>query len=238
MYRLIAIVQARTSSTRLPRKIFTKIGDKFLLEHVIDRLRLAKNVSDIIIATTTKPCDDEICEWADLHDIKYFRGDENNVLERYYLCAREFACERFVRVTSDCPFLDPSIIDRLITLSEKNNCDYASLHGGGERVFPHGLDLEVVRFEALQKAYNEARSKLDKEHVCTYLYKTSPDDFRLCAIEPLGGERDPSIRITVDTKQDLLAMRELYTLLPKDFNAKTIVKIYQNNPHLKEINRV
>ncbi len=233
------IIQARTGSSRLPAKVLLDLGrGKTVLDWVIDRASLVRGVDKIIVATTTKPQDDAIERLCAARGVACFRGDEANVLKRYYDCAHAFGLDIVVRVTSDCPFLDPGIVERLLDLSAAKNADYVSLHGGAKRLFAHGLDAEVIKFSALERSYQNAREPKDLEHVCTYMYQTAAKDFVLGALTPEAGEYAPDLRITIDTPQDLTAARELVKFLPPNFSAKDIVQIYQQNPYLKEINPV
>lgn len=232
------IVQARNTSTRLPGKV-TKILDykngTSVLEEVISRLKRAKMVDTIIVATTVNPDDDSIVGIAKKAGVNVFRGSENDVLERFYLAAEENDLDAVIRITSDCPFVDPGVIDRLVEFYRDGNFDYAS--NCIKRTFPHGLDCEVFSFEALKKAYNETEfneeDKFYREHVTTFIH-TQPELFKLGS---LTDEEDNSgIRITVDTKQDYLLACILKSYLGDEYTYKDILRHYDEKPFLSEIN--
>lgn len=223
-------------STRLPGKILKDLGGKKVLEHVVDRCRLSKKVEDVIVATSTLEKDNATEDFLKSKKIKYFRGDERDVLKRYFYCAKEHQLDLVVRVTADCPFLDPDILDRLIELSIKEDADYTSISNSTFRSFPHGVEAEVIKFSALQRAFEEATSDFDKEHVCPYIHKTKREEFKISLLKAKEQETYPEVRITLDTPQDYEACKELLKFLSKDFSTADIVKIYKENPYLKEIN--
>lgn len=232
------IVQARNTSTRLPGKV-TKILNyekgSTVLEEVISRLKRAESIDSIIIATTVNPDDDSIVKIAEKTGVNVFRGSENDVLERFYLAATENSLDSVIRITSDCPFVDPGVLDRLVKLFREGGYDYAS--NCVKRTFPHGLDCEVFTFEALKKAYDETdyseADKFYREHVTTYLH-TQPDQF---SIGSLTDEEDNSqIRITVDTRNDYLLACVLKTYLGEEYTYRDIVAQYKVKPFLSEIN--
>ena len=168
------IIQARTSSTRLPKKILLDLpmGSGInVLQHVIRRVKHCKNIDELIVATSTEVEDEEIVKIAKKEQIQSFQGDLYNLISRYYFAAKKFKLDIIVRITSDCPCIDPYIIDLLIENHIKNKVDYSSTSTDDQRSFPHGLDVEVLNFTTLEKIYNEVQDKDDKEHVGTYIRK-------------------------------------------------------------------
>lgn len=230
------IIQARTGSTRLPQKVLLDLQGKPILKMVLQQAQKIKKTQKIIIATTTNPNDDKIVNFCKENNVICFRGSEKNVLERYYLCAKEHSLDLIVRITSDCPFIDPKIVEKLINLSLKTSADYTSLQDGNERLFAHGLDAEVIKFSALKTAYEQATTDFDKEHVCTFLYKTNRQNFIIKTLKPTKNEYSKDLRITIDTADDLRLARELIKFLPKDFFVYDIKKAFSKYPYLKEIN--
>ena len=223
------------SSTRLPGKVMKLVMGKTLLEHLIDRLKQVKSADEIIIATTTKAVDDIIVETADRLGVKVFRGSENDVLERYYLAAKQSGLDTVVRITSDCPVMDPKVVDQCVSFFfEKQPVDYIS--NCTKRSFPVGLDVEVFSFEALQRAFNEAKEWPEREHVAPYIYR-HPEKFKLAFLEC---EEDMSgLRWTVDTKEDLELIQKIYEkLYPRDrmFGFKEMLELFKKEPELKKIN--
>ena len=146
-----AIIQARYNSTRFPGKILRKIKKKTLLEIQIDRLKKSKRINDIIIACTQNPEDRAIIELSKKKKIKFFKGSEKNVLERYYKTAKKFKAQNILRITSDCPLIDPKVLDNLINKFFTNNADYAS--NIIDATFPDGFDAEIFSFKLLHKRF-------------------------------------------------------------------------------------
>jgi len=229
------IVQARMASTRLPGKVMMKVSGKTLLEHLILRLKKVRQADEIIIATTENKADDIIAEHSKGLGIKVFRGSEENVLERYYLAAKEAGLTVIVRVTSDCPVMDPEMVDRCISFFfEKQPADYIS--NCMKRSFPVGLDVEVFSFDALERTHREAEEAPEKEHVAPYMYR-HPEKFKLAFLE--NDKDESSYRLTVDTAEDLELIKKIYEVLyPKDrlFGAQMVMELFKKRPELKKIN--
>lgn len=235
---VICIMQTRMGSTRLPGKVLKKICGKTVLEHDIDRLKRVKNIDEIIVATTTLQKDDVIVDEANRLGIKYYRGSENDVLSRYYYAAKENNSDVVVRVTSDCPLIDSKVTEDIIQyyLDSKYKYDYVS--NTIERTYPRGLDTEVFSFKVLEKAFNEAESLRDREHVTPYIW-SNPSLFRLFQYK---SETDYSdLRWTLDTKEDLELITRIYNYLNlekgNNFNMSDILKLYGKYAELKNINR-
>ena len=230
------IVQARMGSSRLPGKVMKEVMGKTLLEHLILRLRQVRRSNEIIIATTTDQKDDVIANLAKSCGVKVFRGSEANVLERYYLAAQKYGIDVIVRITSDCPVTDPSIVDKCIEFFlEHQPVDYVS--SGIKRTFPRGIDVEVLSFAALERAFKEAMFDNQKEHVTPYI-KENPDKFRIASFE---GDSDYSAyRWTVDTAEDLDLIKQIYKKLYPEkpvFHMEDILKLFAREPELENINR-
>lgn len=234
------IIQARSSSTRLPGKVLLKLpenGPTTVLAHVIKRCQQA-SVDQVIMATTTDPEDDELVGIAHNLGAGVFRGSRDDVLARYFLAAEQAGLDRVVRVTSDCPCVDPAIIDNLIRLQQEKSADYAS--NSLIRSFPHGLDVEVFTMAALTKAHENADSKYDREHVTPYIYRTHPERFRIEAMLAPPEWTGPDIRITLDKAEDYTLLCAIFDLLAPDgealFTGWEIVQLFQQRPWLKRIN--
>jgi spore coat polysaccharide biosynthesis protein SpsF len=232
-----AIIQARVGSTRLPGKIFKKILGKPLLWHVVERVRAAKKIKRIIIATTLNPQDNKIVDFAKKMKLPWFCGSEKDVLDRYYQTGKNFGSEIIVRVTSDDPFKDPKLIDKFVGefLKRKGTIDYLS--NTIEPTYPEGLDLEIFSFKALKKAWQEAKKPSEREHVTPYIYK-HPNKFRLFSLK--HKENLSHFRWTIDYPQDLKFAREIYKrLYPKKkiFTMEDVLDLLQKEPSLLEINQ-
>jgi len=236
-----AIIQARTASTRFPKKILKELpygSGITVLEQVIRRLKKSELLDEIIVATTTNSADDVVVEISNREEIKYFRGSEKNVLERYYLCAKENKVDVIVRITSDCPCVDWDIVDMVIEKHLQKQADYTS--NTLERTFPHGLDVEVVSFRALEKAHCEASEDFEREHVCPYIYTTKKEEFRLVSVKAPEYLTAPDIRITLDTEEDYALLCAVFDYLyPQNnyFQAVDIVNLFKEKPWLKLINK-
>ncbi|MBI1911712.1 MAG: glycosyltransferase family protein [Deltaproteobacteria bacterium] len=230
---VIAIVQARMSSTRLPGKVMKEICGKPILWHVVNRLKSAKLVDDIVIATTTEASDNVIENWCNDNNVFCHRGSLNDVLERYYEAARKFNASTIVRITADCPLLDPSLVDSIIKKFSLGGYDHVSVDSNS---FPDGLDAEVFPFEALEEAHLNAKLASEREHVTPYIWK-NPQIFRLSGVKsPLDLS---GMRWTVDDEKDFRLVTEIYEGLKDEgfvFPMSTIVRFLHNNPQLLEIN--
>lgn len=229
------IVQARMTSTRLPGKVLRtlgKEGNQSILEEVIDRLKTVAKIDEIIIATTTNATDDPIIEVCSRKGVASFRGSEQDVLARYYGAAEEHGLDTVIRITSDCPFIDPAVLGDLIDTYEQGDYDYVS--NGQVRTYPHGLDCEIFSMESLRRAYNEGEDKFFREHVTTYIYN-HPDDFKLGRLV-LDGEDYSDIRITVDTVPDYITACVIKDAIGDSTSFRDIVALYEERPYLRMIN--
>lgn len=236
-----AIVQARTSSTRLPRKVLKELpyaSGITVLQQVIRRLKKSEKLDNIIIATTTEAEDDEIIRIAEKEQVQYFRGSKDDVLSRYYLAAEQNNIDHIVRVTSDCPCIDPKVVDAIIEKHLGTNSDFTS--NGLHRTFPRGIDIEVISFETLRKVHLEAKQAFEREHVCPYIYKTNPKAFKICGFESSEKFFAPQIRITIDTEADYTLLCAVFDFLYFDneyFDTEDIITLFQKKPWLKFINQ-
>lgn len=235
--RVVAIIQARMGSSRLPGKVLRDIHGKPMLAWVVERTRKASSVSEVMVATTSDPSDDMIEQVCRQMNVPCFRGNIYDVLDRYYQAAREAQAEVVVRITADCPLIDAGLIDMVVQRFLEEKVDFAAnrLPPPYQRTYPIGLDVEVVSFTALQRAWQEAREKHEREHVLPYLYE-SPGRFKTLMVDhetDLG-----SYRWTVDTFEDLEFIQKLFTLLPdtENFTWLDVLKIVEKNPQLSEIN--
>lgn len=232
----IAIVQARSGSTRLPGKIFKTLAGKPMIWHIVDRLSHAKMLDKIIIATTTLFEDDLVEQFCNINNISFYRGSSNDVLSRYYETAKIYNADIVIRVTSDCPVIDPVIIDAmLMQFIQEDHIDYLS--NTLDRTFPRGLDAEIFTFATLEKTFKETKLDYEQEHVTPYIYH-NPDKFN---IKNYANETDlSSYRWTVDTAEDFRLIEEIYSCLylqGKIFLFKDILQLLENRPDLTKINQ-
>ncbi|NBG89529.1 cytidylyltransferase domain-containing protein [Isachenkonia alkalipeptolytica] len=230
------IIQARMGSTRLPGKIMKKLQGKTVLEHVIERVKQSKLIDEIIIATTTHGRDDVIETEALWCGVKVFRGSEDDVLSRYYYAAKENHLDVVVRITSDCPLIDPQILDEGIQYCVNNNYDIVSNAGSdlSKRTYPRGLDTEIFSFEVLEKSFAYAKETYQREHVTPYIYENFNNAYYY------KNDIDYSKhRWTLDTDEDFLLISEIYKHLyhgEHDFYLSDIVSLFDVKPELFSIN--
>jgi spore coat polysaccharide biosynthesis protein SpsF len=231
----IAIIQARMKSTRLPGKILKKIKDNVVLDYVIERLRLCEKLDNIVLATTTAKKDDILEKYSIKKKIDYFRGNEEDVLSRYYHTAKKYKADIIVRITSDCPLVDPEIVDEVIRKHIEDNFDYTA--NTIKRTYPRGLDVEVFNFDVLEADFKNANEKYQREHVTPYI-KEHPEKFKLKNIEAKGKLNRPDIRITIDTIEDFELIKKIIQYFNNlNFNAEEIIDFLDRNPDLLEINK-
>ena len=232
---IVAIVQARMCSTRLPGKILKKIKNRYVLDYVIDRLRICKKLDNIVLATTVNKKDDLLEKYAVEKNIDYFRGSEENVLSRYYYSAKKFNADVIVRVTSDCPLIDPWIVDEIIKKHIDSDANYTS--NNVVKSYPLGLDAEVFTFSTLDKAFRNAKEKYQKEHVTPYIIENTKN-FKINYIEAQGKLRRPDIRITLDTPEDFKLISKIINHFDNfNFKSEEVIDFLEKNPGLLEINR-
>jgi spore coat polysaccharide biosynthesis protein SpsF len=234
MLKVAAIVQARMGSARLPGKVLLDIAGKTMLARVVERLSSAKSLDGVLVATTDSPHDDVIVEECRRLSIAVFRGQVDDVLDRYYQAAQSIEADVVVRITSDCPLIDPEVTDQTIQEFLAQRPDYAS--NVMVRTYPRGLDTEVVTAQALRQAWSEADQAYQRAHVTPYIYE-HPEKFKLLSVT---GEQDYSQhRWTVDTPEDLELMRVIYQRLgwKGDFLWRDVLALFDDAPELAVLNR-
>lgn len=232
---IVTIIQARMGSTRLPGKVLMDICGHPMLWHVINRARQAKLLDDVLVATSEKASDDPVVAFCEQEGVPCFRGSEDDVLDRYYRAAVWIGADTVVRITADCPLIDPVVSDKVIAAYLDGGCDYAS--NTIERTYPDGLDTEVFSFETLEKAWLEARLMSEREHVTPYIWKNE----ELFNLRQVTQEMDLSgLRWTVDEPEDLEFVRRIYEHLYQPgqfFLMEEIVKLLERHPEFLEINQ-
>lgn len=204
--KTLIIIQARLGSTRLPGKVLADICGQPMLARVVERVRLARTAQQVVVATTSAAHDDELARFCAAHGIECFRGDENDVLDRYFQAAKKFEATTVVRITADCPLIDPQVIDRVTEIFQQGGVDYAS--NTLETTYPDGLDTEVFSFAALEQAWREATKTSEREHVTPYLRNSGK--FRVRNVANDLGVSFADHRWTVDEPADLEFVRAIY----------------------------
>lgn len=236
MNKTIGIIsQARSNSSRLPNKVLLKLDDNnSVLDVQISRLKNCKNVNKIIIATTTNICDDKIIDICNNQNVSYFRGDENNVLDRFYHCALYHKLDIIIRITSDCPLIDPVVVDKMIDIYVNNNYDFISNTSCN---FPLGFSAEIINFQLLKSMWENADKKYEKEHVMPYIYIRS-DIYNIYWYYYEKNYSD--YRLTIDTKEDYEVIKFLHSKLYKtsnfNYNLEDCIDLLDKNPNIKKIN--
>lgn len=235
---IIAIIQARMGSSRLPGKVLKEINKVPVLKLQIDRVRASSRIDKVVVATSNESIDDKIEKFCVNHKIDCFRGSENDVLARYYHCAVTFRASVVVRLTADCPLCDPSVIDNVINLFFKKNVDYAANTVPPEAShWPDGSDVEVFSFKALETAYIEATLDEEREHVTFFFWKNKKNKFKTIQ---LGNSNDWSqYRFTIDYPEDFEVVRFLFQEIQSKGifgHVHEIVSILENLPEIKKLN--
>lgn len=223
-------------STRLPSKVLKEVASKPMLWHMFNRLENSREIDFVVLATTTSPEDDELEQFAKDYDLPFYRGSEGDVLGRYYEAAKKFHCSAIVRLTGDCPLIDPAVTDQVITTHLNSDSDYTA--NIINRTYPRGLDTEVISYEVLEKAHNEAFQDYEREHVTPYI-KEKPDIFRLNSVEAEGKLRRPDLRLTVDREEDLELIRKVFGELYREddiIKTEQVIDFLDNNPEIAQIN--
>lgn len=233
--KTVIIVQARMGSTRLPGKVLKELLGRPLLSYLFERLKRTNLADLIIVATTTNSVDDPIVALCKDESIPVFRGSEDDVLDRYLNAAKEFEADTIVRITADCPLIDPAVIDECIHEFQTQQADYLS-NTLKSRTFPRGMDVEVFSRQALITAAQNAKDPAEREHVTLHLYR-HPDSFRLGEVHHKEDLSD--YRLTVDTEEDFQLIEQIFsTLYPENptFTLSDLISCMEKNPDWIKIN--
>ncbi len=265
MPKIVAIIQGRMSSSRLPGKVLLEIAGKPMIQHVIERTRRARTLDLVTVATTTDPSDDPVAVFAASLEVPCTRGSLHDVLDRYYQAAKMHEADVIVRITADCPAIDPEVIDQTVKLITAHSSPQPARQSRGglitdfscnrlpppfTRSFPIGLDVEACSLAALERAWKESTETFHREHVMPFLYEgtrlaqrtpdlaegISPRGFRIAQLHHTPDYG--SLRWTVDTPEDLTLIREIFARLGQktNFTWYDVLEIVQKNPELAEIN--
>lgn len=237
LMKTTAIIQARMGSSRLPGKILINLMGKTILQHVIERVLQVKSIQEVIIATTTLEQDNVVIDEALKCGVDYFRGSVDDVLSRYYFAAKKSRTDIVVRITSDCPLIDPIVTENIINFYKEKMVFDLVTNAGSEsnRTFPRGLDTEVFSFDTLEKAYKKADKQYQREHVTPYIYENSPKIYFYKNIHDYS-----QYRLTLDTKDDFELIKTIYENLYKNehnFYLPQIIELFDRKPELIDINK-
>ncbi len=236
--KVVAIVQARVGSSRLPGKVLADIGGVPMLKHVLERAARVGGVNEVALATTDRSDDDPLVELCRELGFGAYRGHATDVLDRYYRAARSVNADVIVRITGDCPLLDPRVSEETLEafLSAEPPLDFAANRLPDHRTYPIGLDTEVCSMSALESAWSEAEEPHQREHVMPFLYE-NPDRFRTRVVDAPGDWGD--LRWTVDTQEDLEFVRAVFNAFaPRtSFSWREVLALLERRPELAAINR-
>jgi spore coat polysaccharide biosynthesis protein SpsF len=236
MMNKIAIIQAHMGSSRLPGKVLQDLAGKPMLARVLERVQRCPALDGLVVATSTLAVDDVLADFCRELQVPVFRGSDTDVLDRFTRAAAAFSADVCVRITSDCPLIDPEVSEDIIRrfLEAQGTIDYAS--NKIPQSFPRGLDTEVFTLAALRAAHQEAKLPYQRAHVTIYLYE-HPEKFRLLSIKSLVDRAH--WRWTVDTPEDLEFVRQVYRRLGADgnFGWQEVVALLEQEPGLMDLNR-
>ena len=230
---IVAIVQARMSSTRLPGKVLLPLAGLPVLEHVVTRIAHCRNINKIVVATSLEPCDDLINAWCLANSVPCYRGSLDDVLDRYYNAAVLHCADAVVRITADCPVIDPTVVDNVVQGFLDGGYEFFGLAGE----FPDGLDCTVFTFAAIERAWKEASLPSEREHVGPYIEK-NPHLFKSGCLKPFEGLSHH--RWTLDEQEDYEFLQKLFASLYSDekiFCFNDIMDLLTQSPELMEINK-
>ncbi len=232
----VLIIQARMQSSRLPGKVLLPLKDRPMMEWVVRRASRSRRIDECLVATTVDSSDDPIEKWCADNQVSVYRGSQYDVLDRYYQAAAGAGADHIIRVTADCPLIDPVLIDELFDLYVKEKADFAAnrLPPPWHRTYPIGLDTEIVSMPMLKKAWETAAEKYEREHVMPWFYDTPGR----CRVFIRDNETDYGMhRWTVDTPEDYAMMQSLFEKIdPETASWMDVLHVIEKNPQLEMIN--
>lgn len=231
--KVVAIIQARMGSTRLPGKVLRDLGGETVLARVVSRTRRSTLLGGVCVATSVLPVDDVIAQECGRLSVACFRGDEEDVLDRYYQAAQHHSADAVVRITADCPLVDPELIDDTVRAFRDRKPDYAT--NSLLVTYPRGLDVEVFTMDALARAWREAREPYQRVHVTPYIYENPRAFTALSLVAPADYSR---YRWTLDTPEDLVLLRAIYQRFGNrdDFHWREVLALMEREPEMAEMN--
>jgi len=233
-----AIIQARMGSQRLPSKVLMEVNGRALLDYMVERIKWSKFIDEAIIATTMSSKDEPIVQWCQKNNIKFYRGDEEDVLARHYEAAKKYSASIIVRVTSDCPLIDPEVIDTVVeSYLNEPEIDFVSNTVPLPCLYPDGMDVEVFDMSLLERTHLEAKLPSEREHVTFYIWKTGK--FKARRVDP-ASEDLSKYRFCIDYRQDFDLIKEVLTrLYPRNpkFSMRELIEFVEENPRLLELQK-
>lgn len=229
---LVVIIQARMGSSRLPGKILKPLVNEDVLTYDIERCRAIKGVSEVIVATSSLPQDDAISKWCEEYQVKYFRGSEDDVLDRYVQCAKLYQPDYVMRVTSDCPFVDYEMASEMVELMEKERKEIMLLEGE----LPRGLAVEIISYDALLRIHKIGQEPRHREHVTYYAYEFK-EQFESVTYKVPKNRQFSQFRITLDTKEDYQLISEIALHFNDPLvSSVKVIEFLLENPEITKLN--
>lgn len=231
--KTIIIIQARMGSSRLPGKVLLPLGDTQVLDYVVSRCQKVEGVQEVIVATSTLSQDDAIESWCKERHVTCFRGSEDDVLSRYYECAKLYDPDYVIRVTSDCPFVDYEMASEIVKAMKEQPADYVKVNGN----LPRGLVVEMFSFSALSYIHEHGKEPRHREHVTYYGYEFA-DEFQVTTYTPPASIQQSHLRITLDTEEDYQLCKEIasHFLGDKYVSSQKVVDFLLDHPEVAKIN--
>jgi spore coat polysaccharide biosynthesis protein SpsF len=237
--RVVAVVQARMGSTRLPGKVMKSICDKPVIELMLERLLKSQLIDEIVVATTTLNEDDVIFDWAKKSNYSVFRGSELDCLDRHYQVGKKFNAQFIAKITPDCPFIDPQIVDKVIGYFLENSEKFDYVSNAHPPSYPDGLDMEIMHLSTLETAWKHSVDPIEREHTTTYIWQ-NPDIFRIGNVLMPGGKNlFMTERWTLDYPEDFEFTKTVYENLYKNeqiFLMDEILQFLSKRSDVKKIN--
>lgn len=237
---VLAIIQARMGSSRLPGKVLLPVGGTPLIIHMLERLKRAKSLDKIYLATSVNAENDPLQKTVEKFGVTVFRGPENDVLSRYYEIAQKYKPTWVVRMTGDCPLIDPAMVDELVNFARAHENEYDYLTNAVEPTFPDGLDIEVFRFSLLEKAHKLGDDPAEREHVTAFFLGKNPQAKNIRTYHFKGAKDYSHLRWTVDCPEDFELVKTIFEhFLPHHphFTWQDALQFVQKNPQLMELNK-
>lgn len=232
--KTLLIIQARMGSSRLPGKVLKSLGKTVELDYVVSRCRYIKGVDEIIVATSTLPQDDAIAEWCKANSVHCYRGLEDDVLDRYYSCARLYNPDYVIRVTADCPFIDYHLASQVVSEMAKNPCDIVRIEGE----LPRGIAaVEMISFSALEYMHKHGQEPRHREHVTYYIYEFA-EKFKATWIKAPKAICHPQLRVTLDTEEDYALISAVANHFVGDVlvSSEDVIRYLLEHPEIAALN--
>ncbi|SOB91334.1 spore coat polysaccharide biosynthesis protein SpsF [Ureibacillus xyleni] len=230
--KTICIIQARMGSSRLPGKILKPLGNVDVLTYDVKRCRQIQGGDEVIVATSTQSQDDAIADWCKEHQVNYYRGSEDDVLDRYVQCAKQFKPDYVMRVTSDCPFVDYEMASEMLALMERERKDIVLIDGE----LPRGLAVEIISYEALLRIHEIGKESRHREHVTYYAYEF-PEQFESVTYKVQKNRIAPELRITLDTEEDYELIKAVAEYFKNPLvSSSDVIQFLKDHPKIAKIN--